>query len=151
MRNLEISTMAPWIVRDSLATTTYYRPPFLGLISGEHPRRSPNMANSIRELWLTRREQRPRYVLCTPSARDRLRMRVCRARPSRALTSVVHSLCECIERPHFRVCGEPVGLEDRVFGNVRDCAECAGARGSAGLHASKILQEFLVTLKSFAF
>ena len=54
------------------------------------------MANSIRELWLTRREQQPRYVMCTPSARDRLRMRVCRARASRALTSVVHSFCECI-------------------------------------------------------
>ena len=108
------------------------------------------MANSIRELWLTRREQQPRYVMCTPSARDRLRMRVCRARASRALTSVVHSFCECIERRHFRVCGEPVGLEDRVFGVVRGCAECAGARGSARLHASKIFRSASVTLTFFA-
>ena len=107
------------------------------------------MANSIRQLWLTRREEQPLYVLCTPSARDRLRMRVCRARASRALTSVVHSFCECIERPHFRVCGEPVGFEDRVFGVVRGCAECAGARGSAGLHASKNFWSASVTLIFF--
>ena len=76
-------------------------------------------------------------------------MRVCHARASRALTSVVHSFCECIERPHFRVCGEPVGLEDRFFCVVRGCAECAGARGSAGLHASKNFGSASVTLIFF--
>ena len=34
-------------------------------------------ANYTSNLWLTRRAEQPRYVLCTPSARGRLRMRVC--------------------------------------------------------------------------
>ena len=34
-------------------------------------------ANYTSKVWLTRRAEQPRYVLCTPSARGRLRMRVC--------------------------------------------------------------------------
>ena len=65
------------------------------------------MANYIRQLWLTRREQQPLYVLCTPSARERLRMRVRRARASRAPTSVVHSFGEASERSLFESTGRP--------------------------------------------